>query len=376
MQAQEKLMTIEFDLKTGYPDMALVPRERLGALAAEILAAGRGWQYGGDLLGIRSAREQVARFLSEVSGAAVAPDDLMLTSGALTAIDIVARALTQPGDVVVVEDPTFYFVTHVLRMTPVELVSVPIRSDGIDLDALQALVDQYGARLKLVYAIPSFQNPTGFTAPSPNRAALAEMARRHNFTVIEDSTYQLLYYDEPPPPYLKTYDDSGHIITVGSVSKLLMPSLRFGWIWAQPAQFQDFKRFKDDAGSTLTAEMVAGLIRSGEMLPQVEYARKLYARKHDRMTIALDRYDPGILDWRAPRGGFFIWATLPEPLTATQVIPLAQARGVDVFAGRDAYVTPPDDRHLRLCFAMLPEAAVEQGIARLCDALQVAMKAL
>ncbi len=369
-------MAIEFDLKTGYPDMALVPRERLGALAAEILAAGRGWQYGGDLLGIRSSREQVAHWLSEVSGAAVAPDDLMLTSGALTAIDIVARALTQPGDVVVVEDPTFYFVTHVLRMTPVELVSVPIRSDGIDLAALQAVIDQYGDRLKLLYAIPSFQNPTGFTATSTNRAALAEMTRRHNFTVIEDLTYQLLHYSEPPPPYLKTYDDSGHVITVGSVSKLLMPSLRFGWIWAQPAQIQDFKRFKDDAGSTLTAEIVAGLIHSGEMTGQVEHARQLYAGKHQRAVAALDRFAPDGLDWSAPGGGFFLWVTLPEPLTAAQVIPLAQARGVDVFAGRDAYVAPPDDRHLRICFAMLPEDAIEQGIARLCDVLREAMKAV
>src|SRR5450432_1220387 len=122
-------MTILYDLKTGYPDMKLVPRQRLGEITAEVLRSGRGWQYGGDLLGIRVAREQIARWLSEVSRVSVTPDELMITGGALTAIDIVCHTFTQPGDVVVVEDPTFYFVTHVLRMSHTEVVGVPLGAD-------------------------------------------------------------------------------------------------------------------------------------------------------------------------------------------------------------------------------------------------------
>jgi DNA-binding transcriptional MocR family regulator len=369
-------MTILYDLKTGYPTASLVPRERLSVIVGEVLRSGRGWQYGGDLQGILPAREQIARFLSEASEVSVTPAELMITGGALNAIDIVCRALTQPGDVVLVEDPTFYFVTHILRMSQVEVVGVPLDAEGIDLKALQDLITRYGKRLRLLYAIPSFQNPTGITATHENRATLVELARQHNITVIEDSTYQLLYYDSPPPPYLKTYDNSGHILSVGSMSKLAMPALRTGWIWAQPEQIKAFKKFKDDAGSTFTAEIVADFIRSGQFNEQVEYARNLYARKHDRMIAALDRCAPDWLDWSAPGGGFFVWATLPEPLTAAQIAPLAREREVDFFAGRDCYVTPPDDRHLRLCFALLDDDALEEGIARLSESLQAAMKAV
>src|SRR3954451_15445248 len=171
-----------YDLKTGYPDINLVPRERISEITAEVLRSGRGWQYGGDLQGTLATREPLARFISEVSGVSVTPDEIMITGGALTAIDILCRSLTQPGDVVVVEDPTFYFVAQVIRMSHVEVVSVPLTSEEIDLDALAALCDRYGERLKVVYAIPSFQNPTGITAT--NRAGLADLARQRNFTVI------------------------------------------------------------------------------------------------------------------------------------------------------------------------------------------------
>lgn len=360
-------MSIQYDLKTGYPDINLVPRERLSEITAEVLRSGRGWQYGGDLQGTLRTREPMAQFVSEASGTSVTPDEVMITAGALTAIDIICRALTQPGDVVVVEDPTFYFVAQVIRMSHVELASVPLTSDGIDLDALAALCDQYGERLKVVYAIPSFQNPTGLTAT--NRAALAELARRRKFTVIEDSTYQLLYYDAPPPPYLKTYAESGEIVSVGSMSKLVMPALRHGWIWATPEQIARFKAFKDDAGSTFTAEIVADFIKSGELRGQIEYAKSMYAGRHARMVAAMDRYAPSWLDWSAPGGGFFIWATLPEGITSTQVEALAAARGVSYMPGRNCYIAPHDDRHMRLCFAMQQPEVLEAGIVRLCEAL-------
>ena len=359
-----------YDLKTGYPDINLVPRQRISEITAEVMRSGRGWQYGGDLQGTLATREPIAQFVSEASGVPVTTDEVMITGGALTAIDILCRSLTQPGDVVVVEDPTFYFVAQVIRMNHVEVVSVPLTADGIDLDALAALCDRYGERLKVVYAIPSFQNPTGLTAT--NRAALADLARRRNFTVIEDSTYQLLYFDAPPPPYLKNYDESGHVITVGSMSKLLMPSLRSGWIWAQPHQIQEFKKFKDDAGSTLTAEIVGDFIRSGELTGQIEHARNLYASRHHVMVAALDRYAPSWLDWSAPGGGFFIWATLPEGLTVAQVEPLAAARDVAFMAGRNCYIDPHDDRHLRLCFAKMEDDVLVEGIARLSEVLNEA----
>ncbi len=368
-------MSIAYDFKTGYPPADLIPRERLSAITASIIESGRGWQYGGDLQGKLPIREQVAHFLSDLSGIAVPPDQLMITNGALAGIDIACRCFTRPGDVVVVEDPTFYYVVGLLKMSRVEVVGVPLASDGIDLAALEAIADQYGERLKLVYSIPSFHNPTGINAT--NRAALARLAAERDFVVLEDATYQPLYYGAPPPPLLKTYDVSGHVVTVASVSKVLMPSLRFGWLWAQPDQVQMFKHFKGDgAPSTFTAEIVADCIRSGMFAEQVERARALYARKYDLMVAALDRHAPSWLDWSAPGGGYFIWATLPEPLNAAQLLPLAHEQGVDLFRGSDCYVNPPHDRDLRLCFAMIDDALIEPGVVALCAGLEAAYASL
>lgn len=364
-------MSIAYDFKTGYPPLELIPREHLSAITARIIESGRGWQYGGELQGKLPIRQQVARFLTDLYGIDVLPDQLMITTGALAGIDIACRTFTRLGDVVVVEDPTFYYVVGLLKMSHIEVVGVPLTAEGIDLEALAKLADQYGERLKLVYSIPSFHNPTGINAT--NRAGLARLAAERDFIVLEDATYQPLYYGAPPPPLVKTHDASGHVVTVASVSKVLMPSLRFGWLWAQPEQVQMLKRFKGDgAPSTFTAEIVADSIASGMFAEQVDRARALYARKHDLIIAALDRHAPAWLDWSAPGGGYFIWATLPEPLTAAQVLPLAQARGVDVFRGSDCYVNPPHDRALRLCFAMLDDALIEPGIAALSEALTAA----
>ncbi len=368
-------MPIVYDFKTGYPPVDLIPREQLSAITANIIESGRGWQYGGELQGKLPIREQVARFLSDLSGIAVPPDQLMITNGTLAGIDIACRSFTQPGDVVVVENPTFYYVVGLLKMSHVEVVGVPLAEDGIDLAALAALADQYGERLKLVYSIPSFHNPTGINAT--NRAALVRLAEERDFVVLEDATYQPLYYDAPPPPLLKTYDTGGYVVTAASVSKVLMPSLRFGWLWAQPEQVQLFKHFKGDgAPSTFTAEIVADCIALGMFAEQVERARALYARKYERFVAALDQYAPAWLEWSAPGGGYFIWAKLPEPLTAAQVLPLAHERGVDCFRGSDCYVNPPHDRDLRLCFAMLDDALIELGVVELCAALEAAHASL
>lgn len=365
------MMTIQYDFKTGYPDLSIVPRERLSALASDVITSGRGLQYGGDLHGIVHVREQIAAYLHGVTGANISADDLMITTGALTGIDIVTRTLTQPGDVVIVEDPTFFFAVDLIRMSKVEIISVPIREHGIDLDMLESVLKLNRGRVELLYTIPSFQNPTGYTASDANRRALIALAERYNFTILEDSTYQPLYYDAPPPPYLKCYDTGSRVVSLGSMSKLIMPSLRFGWAWATPHQITRFMRFKSDAAaSTLTSEIVADFIESGEFTGQVERARSIYARKHAITAAALDRFAPDWLDWHAPNGGFFMWLKLPQGITASDALKKLNARGVDLFTGRASYVNPPDDQALRLCFAMLPDDLLEPGIQALSAGLR------
>ncbi|MBK8025719.1 MAG: PLP-dependent aminotransferase family protein [Chloroflexi bacterium] len=365
-------MSFRLDLKTGYPNVGIAPLGRLSTIAAEVVASGRGFQYGGDLQGHGEAREQIARFLSAEMKVPAAAEQLMLTTGALTAIDIVCRTLTQPGDIVVVEDPTFFFAVDLLKMSHCQVVGVPMCEDGLDLEALRDLIQANPKRVKLVYTIPSFQNPTGYTATDQHRTALVRMAQEHDFHVLEDATYQPLFFGELPPPPLKHYDQgSGRVVTVASVSKLLMPSLRLGWIWATPEQCRSFLRYKSDAASSrLTAEIVAQFMQEGEFTRQAAFVRQVYGSRHDALVQVLKDKAPDWLSWHAPGGGFFIWASLPVSLTARALEAHAHARGVDFFPGRACYVDPPDDQSLRLCFALHDEPLLREAGEAFCEALR------
>jgi len=350
-------MTLVYDLKTGYPTSEIAPLEHLSQIAAAVIASGKGFQYGGSLHGHEEARQGIAAFLSTALNVPCRMENLILTTGALTAIDMVCRTLTQPGDVVIVEDPTFFFAVDLLRMSHCEVVGVPMIDGGLDLERLREVIMAHAGRVKLVYTIPSFQNPTGITSSAAHRAELVQMAETLNFHILEDMTYQTLYYEAPPPPPLKAYDEGqGRVITVGSLSKVLMPSLRFGWIWATTAQNNAFIRFKSDASSSrLAAEIVAEFMRNAPFEEQVARVRALYRRKHAIFVEALTEFAPDWLGWSVPNGGFFVWATLPQDVTLMNVLRLAHARGLDVFPGRASYVTPPHDRTMRLCFAMLED---------------------
>lgn len=363
---------IQYDLRTGFPDLAVIPQARLSEIAAGVIQSGAGVQYGDSLQGKIAAREVIAPFIGDMMGIPAAPDDIMLTNGALGAIDLVARALTQPGDVVLVEDPTFFYVVNVLRMSHVEVVGVPMLPDGIDLERLEELAQQYGERLRLVYVIPSYHNPTGYCATAANRQKLVELAERYDFHILEDATYQPLYFDAPPPPLVKHYDEAGdRVLTVSSVSKIMMPSLRLGWIWANQQHLDGCLKFKADSStSSLTSEIVAEYIKTGELPAQIDVIRAVYRRKLDVMAQKLTDHAPDWLTWERPGGGFFIWATLPDELPASKMHAIANQHGVDFMPGGRSFASGSPDCHMRLCFTWLTDDDIAAGTALLCDCLQ------
>lgn len=363
---------IQYDLKTGYPNLDLIPREQLSAIAAELFTQDRPTQYVGDMRGDTWTREQVGAMLTATTRHTVDVPDLQITAGAISSIDQVCRYITKPGDIVLVENPTFYFIIHKLELSHVTVMGVPMAEDGIDLDALDAICKEYGERVTMFYAIPSFHNPTGYTYTDAKRRGLVEMAHKHNFTIVEDSTYQLLYFgDTPPPPMLREYDTaSGRVITVGSFSKMIMPSLRIGWIWATPPQVDELLPYKATATSVFMSQLVGRMIADGHLWGQLEHAQGLYGGKHNIMLNELAAHAPPGVRWTKPNGGYFIWMTLPDGQTATDALAKMHALGVDAAPGQRAFVNgEAPDNTLRLCFALLPDDAVAEGTRRLCEAL-------
>lgn len=357
-------MAFEYDLNTGYPDTSiLVPFRQLADLTQEMLAANRGTQYTGDLMGPLALREQLASFFKVHSNADVDPAELVITSGAIAATDLVCRAASQPGDVVVVEDPTFYYMISILKMSHVDVVSVPMTSQGMDLERLAELCEQYGERLKVVYTIPSFHNPTGINASAEHRQALVDLARERNLTIIEDATYQWLYFDSPPPPLCRQFDPEGeHVVSVGSVSKILMPSLRMGWAWSSSKRARELVKFKGDAAASgLTSGIVTDYLRHGYLDSQLNHARNHYGERCQILCEALEEHLPEWVQWDRPQGGYFVWATLPEELSATAIRAAANAGGADFMPGKLAFVDPVPDRYMRICFTMMDEARLRKG---------------
>ncbi len=358
------------DLKTGYPDESLVPRETIARLAAEVLHSGRGFQYAGDIAGSLHTREQLAHWLTTLYGQRVSASELVVTTGALHGIDISCRALTLPGDVVVVESPTFYYGMTIIQANHVQIIGVSMTPDGIDLDALEGVCRQYGSRVKVVYTIPAFHNPTGINASIATRHGLIALAQRYHFTILEDVTYQPLYFDEPPPPIIRTLENAHRVVTIASVSKLLMPAIRIGWILSTPDMLERLKTYKGDGGTSMfNSEIVAQYLESGAFDAQVNHARQLYAKRHDAMVKALKTCAPAWLMWQTPNGGYFIWATLPEGKSCKKLHDLCTAHGVDFFVGAASYTNGQDDRHFRLCFAYSNEADIERGITILGECL-------
>lgn len=367
------IQSILYDLKTGYPDTSIVPRERLAALTTETIASGRGLQYAGEVMGAPHARAQIARLITDLYAVSspVDMEEVMVTTGALHSIDIVCRALTSPGDIVIAESPTFFYGVTTLKMSRVQVIGVPMTPTGLDTDAVEAVIQQYGDRVKLVYTIPAYHNPTGICMSVETRRRLLELAQRYGFTILEDATYQPLYYGEPPPPILKQFDDSGCVVTVASVSKILMPALRVGWIYATPDKMPAFLNAKGDGGTSLfTSDVVSAYIDSGEFPAQIERVRRFTAPRYEAMVTALDQFAPSWLKWDAPGGGYFVWGEVPPEVSIRRLHAAALRRGVDFFPGAASYADGQDDSHMRLCFAYVEADQLRGGVALLSEIMR------
>lgn len=363
---------IVYDLKTGYPHMGVIQRGVLANITTKLFEVDAALQYAGTENGATQAREQVAYMLSGHTAQTVTADDIHMSSGAIHGLDVVSRYITEPGDIVLVENPTFYYVVNKLKLNHVQVMGVPMQHDGVDLDALEQVCQQHGERISMFYVIPSYHNPTGYTYSAEKRQALIALAQKYDFTVVEDTIYQLVYFDQPPPPMIREFDtESGHVISLGSFSKLVMPSIRTGWVWATPQQVQDLRAYYSSASSTFMAHLAGEMIANGDMEAQLDHARAFYGAKHDIMVDALRAHAPDWLDWVKPDGGYFIWCTLPGGIQAADVFEAASQRGVSFMPGRLAYVgDDAPDRTMRLCFAMQEDNVLTKGIEVLCAVLK------
>ena len=367
------------ELTFGEPDPAMLPVGLVRAAANRMLAeAGPGALAYGQTQGPSALREQIARRLAAREGRAFPAHEILVSGGNSQALDLVFTILTAPGDVVLVESPTYNLALGILRDHPVEVVGIPLGEEGLDVDALErtlARLRTTGARTRLLYTIPTFHNPSGVCLAPERRRRLLEIARHWDLILVEDDVYRELAYDGPAPPSLSSAGPEAPVVCLGSFSKSLAPGLRVGWINARRDIMQRLRGsgMIDSGGcpSQFAATLVAELLHGSAYDTHVAGLRRAYASRRDALAAALREHLPAGCRFTVPAGGFFLWLTLPDGVRATELLPLAEARGV-AFAPGARFCSDGDDRSLRLAFSLYGEATLAEGARRLGAALRAA----
>jgi 2-aminoadipate transaminase len=359
----------------GYPDSTLFPWEELRAISQELLRGtdGSTLQYG-PTRGYQPLLDALVGVL-DARGIRAGADELLITSGSQQGIDLVARLFVAAGDVVLVELPTFTGAIAAFRNMQAHLTGVPQEEDGIDLNALDAAWQREtgaGRRVKLLYVIPNFQNPTGLLLGACKRGRLLEWAARRDVLIVEDDPYGALYFEdiatgaETRP--IRADDAHGRVIYLSTFSKTLAPGFRVGWMVAPRALIDRFETAKQSADlmtGSLDQRVCYEALRRGVVDRLAPQLRALYRRKRDAMEQALGEALPGYLRWPAPKGGFFLWATLAPGWTDTAVLDRALTHGLVFVIGSAFFVDGSGHDTIRLSFSAPPEEQIREGVRRL-----------
>jgi 2-aminoadipate transaminase len=350
----------------GFPDPETFPREHAATLLQEFVATGEStaFQYA-PTRGLAGALDALAGRLERLQGLRPADDELLITSGGIEALELVGKAFLDPGDVVVVEAPTYLGSIQSFRSFQAELLPVGLGAGGLDVAELERRLAA-GLRPKLLYTIPDHQNPAGVSLAADGRSALVELARSYGFLVVEDVAYRELGFGGQSEPSLWSLGPDV-VVQVGTTSKTLFPGVRLGWA-AGPAGVVDLlvaaKQVTDQCSGALGQRLFEESERRGWIDEQLERSRALYRRKCERMLAALGQSMPDSARWTTPRGGFFSWLTLPG-VDTVELAGRAVEQGVAVVPGTLFF---PDGRgadSLRLSYSLVAADEIDEGIARL-----------
>ncbi len=364
----------------GFPDSALFDVEGIRAASNAALdqEPGAALQYGATE-GYQPLREQLSQFMASKGARDVVADNLIVSTGSQQALDLLGKTLISPGDKVIVEGPTFLATIQCFRLYGAELISAPIDGHGVKTDELEKLIAEHKPRF--VYLIPTFGNPSGATLSLERRKAVLEMAVRHQTLVVEDDPYGDLYFGEAPPPSLLALSaqvpgSRELLVHCGSLSKVLSPGLRVGWMIAPPellAKATMCKQFSDAHTSTFAQATAAHYLQAGRMPATLAKVRAVYAERAQAMGEALRKDLGDAIAFVQPQGGLFVWARLTGAGGKVQdgnvFAKRAIEQGVAFVPGTPFYCAQPDHATLRLSFATVGVDKIREGVGRLAQAL-------
>ncbi|MER6417723.1 PLP-dependent aminotransferase family protein [Streptomyces sp. NPDC001137] len=299
-------------------------------------------------------------------------DDILVTTGSQQALSLLATALLEPGDVVLVESPCYLAALQVFAFAGARVVAVPGDGEGVDPEALEELVVR--ERPKLLYTVPTFQNPTGRTMPAGRRAAVAAVAARRGLWIVEDDPYGELRFEGERVPWIASNEEAAdRTVLLGSFSKVMAPGLRLGWLRA-PGELRRAcvvaKQAADLHTPTLNQLAAARYLADRDLDAHVARVAGVYRERRDAMLAGLPEALPEGSAWARPEGGMFLWARLPEPYDTTALLPRVVRHDVAYVPGAPFYAGEPDRSTLRLCFVTQTPEEIREGLGRLGEGLR------
>jgi 2-aminoadipate transaminase len=354
----------------GFPDLSVFPTDVVADIARRLLDtdAAIALQYAPSE-GIESVRDAVAGLLLAEEGHRPADDELMITSGGIDAVTLIAKSMLDPGDVVLIEEPSYLGAVAGFAAFDARMRSIPMDDGGLDVEALADVLRT--TDVKLLYTIPDYQNPSGRTLSADRRSALVDLCRSHGVLVVEDVAYrQLGFADEKHPSLWSLGPDV--VVQVGTFSKTFFPGVRLGWA-AGPAplvaQLVVAKQNSDQCAGALGQRMMEEFLRGKHFDTHLPRARALYRSRAGVLTAALAEHFTDLGTWTVPTGGFFTWLHLPG-VDTTVLAARARESSVAFVPGAGFFADRVDHEHLRLSYSRIAESDIDTGISRLAAAIR------
>ncbi len=347
----------------GLPAPESFPVDDLAAACGDVLASSgsQALQYS-TTEGEAALREWIAARETAL-GTPTRADEVLIVSGSQQGLDLIARAFIDEGSTVLVESPTYLGALQAFRLQAPRFVELPADEQGLAPERIGE--EARGARF--AYVMPTFQNPTGLTLSAERRSVLAQRARELDLWLVEDDPYGELWYDAPPPASLRSHAPE-RTLKLGTLSKVLAPGLRLGYVVGPRAALEVLTRLKqamDLHTSTFNQRIAARVLAEDLLTRHLPAVRSRYATHCQAMLEALDQHFPATARWTRPEGGMFIWVELPTGMDADTLLPQAIAQDVAFVPGSAFYAGAPRRNTLRLSFVTVPPARIREGIARL-----------
>ena len=354
----------------GWPDPRTFPADEIRDIAATVLTEypDQALQYGASE-GVTALREKLAHWASRRDGVPCTPDEILVTNGSAQGMELAAKVLLEPGDVVFVGLPTYFGGTGACQTFGAELVGVPLDDDGMDTEALAERIEAVraaGKTAKLIYVIPDFQNPTGATLPVERRRRIVELANTYDLAIVEDNPYRNLCFSGEPLPPIKSFDTEGRVVCLRSFSKIFCPGFRLAFAIAEKDMIRKMviaRQFEDCCSNIFAQYVLLEFISRGLLDEQIEKNIRHYRKKRDVLLEALDENFPNTVRWNSPGGGFFVFVHLPEGMCGEELLRQAVDRNVAFVAGAPFYIDGSGKNTFRLSFAQADEKAMKKAVA-------------